>query len=300
MRLWKDSGLRKDAVAGIEERRISIDGLETRYLAAGEGPPLVLLHGAGQSAIDWSRVLASLRRRHRVYAPDLPGAGDSAKPPADYSSAFYARFVAAFLDRLGTGPVALAGNSFGGLVALRLALHAPERVTALGLIDSAGLGRAVNPALLSLLVPGYGESAVLWSKTPLGAAQRSWLRATLMFARPERAPQAWLEEQDRLARIPGFLEATLTQLRAGLDLDGQREVLLPLVPRLPMPALVLWGDRDQVFPAYHARAALCRLRQGRLAIIPDCGHLPQVERPDLFAEALGRFLKGREQPAAAA
>ncbi len=287
-------------MADIEARRVSVQGLETRYLVAGEGPPLVLLHGAGQSAVDWSWTLAALGRGHRVYAPDLPGAGGSAKPPAEYSSAFYARFVAAFLDRLGIGSAALAGNSFGGLVALRLALSDPERVTALGLIDSAGLGRAVNPALLSLLAPVWGESAVLWSKTPLGAAQRSWLRATLMFAGPERAPQAWLEEQDRLARTPGFLEATLTQLRAGLDLDGQREVLLPELPRLTMPTLVLWGERDRIFPVYHARAALRRLREGRLAIIPDCGHLPQVERPDLFNAALRRFLDGRAAATTAA
>lgn len=280
----------RNASAVVEERRIVVAGLSTRYLAAGDGPPLVLLHGDGDSAVSWRWVLPHLARTHRVYAPDLPGFGDSAKPPADYSPAFFASFVAAFLDTLGHARAVVAGNSLGGLVALRLALGDPARVTALGLVNSAGLGRAVNPGLLPLILPGGGELAIAWSKTPLGAEQRAWWRATLLFARPERVPAAWLAEQDRLARLPGFLEATVVSLRAVFDLGGQREVLLEQLPRLPMRTLVVWGRDDLVFPEGQARAAVERLQQGSLALIPDCGHLPHVERPDLFAAALGRFL----------
>ena len=82
----------------FEERHIDVGGLPTRYLTAGTGPPLVLLHGVGDNALNWQWVLPALAGIHRVCAPDLPGSGGSAKPEADYSPAFFTRFVAAFLD----------------------------------------------------------------------------------------------------------------------------------------------------------------------------------------------------------
>ncbi len=274
----------------VEERKIDVEGLPIRYLAAGEGPPLVLLHALGESALDWRWVLPDLASNHHVYAPDLPGFGDSAKPAADYSPAFFARFAGAFLDALEVEHAAVAGNSLGGLAALRLALSEPSRVTALVLVDSAGLGREVNPALRLPALPGHGELAVFWGKTPPGAAGRAWLRVPLLFARPERVPPEWLQEQHRLAQLPGFLEAVVAALRAQIDIGGQREVLLDRLPRLQMPTLIVWGASDRVFPKSQAREAVARLEQGSLELIPDCGHLPHVERPDLFVAALDRFL----------
>src|ERR671911_319451 len=157
----------------VEERRIEVGGLSTRYLEAGAGEPLVLLHALGESAFDWRWVLPTLARTHRVYAPDLPGFGVSAKPAADYSSAFFERFAAGFLDALSLQPAAVVGNSLGGLVALRLVLSEPGRLGALVLVDSAGLGRSVTYALRSLTAPGYGELAIAWAKTPPGAAGRA-------------------------------------------------------------------------------------------------------------------------------
>ncbi len=274
----------------VEERRIDVDGLLTHYLTAGEGPPLVLLHALAESVLDWRWVLPALARTHRVYAPDLPGFGSSARPVSDYSPAFFARFVAAYLDALGIDRAAVVGNSLGGLVALRLALSEPARVSALGLIDSAGLGRGVSYALRSPTLPGYGGLAIAWSKTPLGATQRAWLKANLLFARPRLVPAEWMKEQYRLAQSPGFLEAALAALRAQVDLRGQREVLLDRLPSLEIPTLVVWGASDRVFPASQARDAISRLREGSLELIPACGHLPQVERPDRFVEAFERFL----------
>jgi pimeloyl-ACP methyl ester carboxylesterase len=130
----------------VEERRIEVGGLPTRYLEAGTGEPLVLLHALGESTSDWRWVLPALARTHRVYAPDLPGFGGSSKPAADYSPAFFERFAAGFLDALGLRRAAVVGNSLGGLVALRLALSEPARVGALVLVDSAGLGRSATYA----------------------------------------------------------------------------------------------------------------------------------------------------------
>jgi pimeloyl-ACP methyl ester carboxylesterase len=278
----------------VEEHNIEVAGLPTRYLTAGTGPPLVLLHGAGDNALDWRWVLPALARTHRVYAPDLPGSPDSARPAVDYSPAFFERFVAGFLDALGVERAAVVGNSLGGLVALRLALSEPARVTALVLVDSAGLGRAVNPAFTSVNVFGPFEAAIPFWRTPVGARQRAWGRTALLFAHtPGSVPGEWLAEQCRLALSPGYLEAHLTVLRALVGPFGQREVLVDRLLSLKMPTLVVWGARDRVFPESQARDAVARLQEGSLALIPDCGHMPHVECPDRFLGALEGFLLKR-------
>ena len=130
-------------------------------------------------------------------------------------------------------------------------------------------------------------------RTPIGAHQRAWGRTALLFARPPGSvPREWLAEQCRLAQSPGYLEAHLTALRALVSPLGQREVLVNRLPSLQVPALVVWGARDRVFPESQAREAAARLRKGSLAVIPDCGHLPHIESPDQFVEALDRFLLG--------
>jgi pimeloyl-ACP methyl ester carboxylesterase len=98
--------------------------------------------------------MPALASTHRVYALDLPGSDGSAKPLTDYSPAFFTRFAAAFLDALEIDRATVIGSSLGGLVGLRLALAEPERVTALGLVSSGGLGREVTYALRSLALPG--------------------------------------------------------------------------------------------------------------------------------------------------
>jgi pimeloyl-ACP methyl ester carboxylesterase len=279
---------------GVEKWDVEVDGLPISYLTAGEGPPLVLLHGAGDNALDWRWVMPDLAATHRVYAPDLPGSPDSARPTADYSPAFFERFIAAFVDTLEIGPATFVGNSFGGLIALRLALSEPARVTALVLIDSAGLGRAINPAFTSVNVPGLSEAAISFWRTPVGAYQRAWGRTALLFAHPPRTvPREWLAEQCRLALSPGYLEAHTAVLRALVSPLGQREVLVNRLSSLKIPTLVVWGARDRVFPESQARDAAARLHEGSLAVISDCGHIPHVECPGRFVGVLGKFLSGQ-------
>ena len=200
----------------------------------------MLLHAVGESALDWRWVLPDLTRSRRVYAPDLLGLVGGANKPADYSPAFFERFVAAYFEALEIERAAMVGNSLGGLVALRLALSEPRRVSALSLIGGAGHRRAASYALRSPTLPGYGELAVAWGKAcrrcPTGL-----LESEVPFARPERVPDEWM------------------------------------------------------FPASQAREAVARLRRGSLDLIPDCGHLPQVERPDHLVAALSVFLSGQAQ-----
>src|SRR5215208_2719045 len=252
----------------IEAQTVEVDGLSIRYLTVGEGQPLVLLHGAGDNALDWQWVMPALAATYRVYAPDLPGSPDSVRPAAEYSPAFFEQFTAGFLDALGIERAVFIGNSLGGLIALRLALSQPARITALVLVDSAGLGHVVNPAFTSVNVPGLAEAAMPFWRTPIGANQRAWGRTALLFAHtPENVPRQWIAEQCRLALSSGYLEAHLTVLRTLVRPLGQREMLVDRLPSLEVPTLVIWGARDRVFPESQAIEAVSNLQEGSLALI---------------------------------
>jgi len=266
------------------------------YLVAGAGPELLLLHGVGDSAETWRWTMPALARHYRVYAPSMPGFGQSAVPEADYTPAFFAAFAAAFLDALAIERAAVVGNSLGGLAALRLALAAPDRVSALGLVDSAGLGRELSLALRILTVPGLGRLATLWHRTALGARMWALNVTALLLAHPRRAPTPWREQLYHMARRPGYLEATVASVRGGSTLVGQRrrEILRDALPQLTMPTLIVWGEHDRIVPVKHARAAAARLPGSKLVVLPDCGHLPHVDAPDRFAAIVTDFLQAAE------
>lgn len=269
----------------FDEQYVEVRGVPTRFLLAGKGRPMVLLHADGDNRLDWQWVLESLAMHYCVYAPDFPGFGGTATPP-DCSPEFFEGFVREFLDALRLGACILVGNSLGGLAALRVALHTPDRVSALCLVGSAGLGSAVNPALRQLTVPGVGEAAIWWGRTGIGSVQRLLLRPPLLFANPTRVPLPWLAEQYRLAQLPGFLETTLAALRAQVDLKGQKQVLVNDLPKLSVPTLLVWGDCDLVVSVDQARAAARLLPSGGLEVIAHSGHLPHVEAPEKFVAAL--------------
>ncbi len=271
----------------FDEDRVEVAGAAapTRFLHAGQGPPMVLLHADGENRLDWRWVVDGLATRYEVFAPDLPGFDGAGRPP-DCSPAYFEGFVRGFLDALDLDRVTLVGNSLGGVAALRVALRDEDRVAALCLVGSAGLGTGVSPAMQQLTLPGVGEVAVGWGRTGVGAVQRMLLRVPLLFANPLRVPREWLAEQRRLARLPGFLDTALAALRAQVGPGGQRHVLVGELPRLTTPTLLIWGERDLVVPVDQARAAARLLPHGKLTTIPAAGHLPHVERPDEFLAAI--------------
>ncbi len=273
----------------ISARSIAVNGVISEVLTAGEGPPLVLLHGDGDTPASWQWVFPALARHHRVLAPSLPGHADTDQQQADFTIANMTQFMSSWLDALELDACMVVGNSLGGLLAIRLALDQPKRFSALVLVDSSGLGREIHPMLALMSMPWMGELGIALARLPMGPGQRAMARLTQMFARFDRAPAAWLAEQRRVAAVPGFLEASLAATRAGVRPWGQTEVVLEELHRLAMPTLVIWGANDVVVPAVHGRRAISRLPKAELALIPQCGHLPQVERPSEFLSAVLPF-----------
>ena len=139
-------------VPGLEERFAEIKGVRMRYFVGGEGPPLVLVHGLGGAASNWTELAPLLAARHRVLVPDLPGHGGSTALPGVSGLEPFADRVAAVAEREGMLPAPVVGHSLGGMVVLRLALRRPEAVQALVLAGAAGLsiGNVWGRQLLSI------------------------------------------------------------------------------------------------------------------------------------------------------
>ena len=275
----------------VQQQQININGLSIRYWEAGtEGLPLVLLHGTGESSLDWSWVIPKLAEKYHVYAPDFPGTGDSSKPIREYSLDYLTQFVTDFVQVLNLERIIIAGNSLGGLVSMRFSLSHPEKVAALILVDSSGLGQAIHPLLSTLTIPGYGDVVIQGAKTPWGSMLRSRSRSLVIFNNPAKIPAEWYADQERLAQTYGYLEANLSTLRAQLHPWGQCAVMLDKLKHLKMPTLLIWGMNDLIVPKSHAEAAVKRLPQGKMVLIPNCGHIPNVECPEQFTDAVLEFL----------
>jgi pimeloyl-ACP methyl ester carboxylesterase len=274
----------------LHHNTIDANGYGLHYVTSGDGAPMVLLHGDSASWLDWKWALPGLAARWRVHCPDLPGHGDSGRPAAPYSPRLFTDIVIAFLDALEIERAVLVGHSMGGLVAARTALGQSERISALCLVSSGGLGRFIHPGITAQTLPGVGEACAAFGQTIPGAYQRAWGRAFLLYAPWSGVPPEWVDEQRRLMTLPGFANAALRTRRAAIDLWGQRELVIDELHRLQVPTLVVWGGSDVVVPVSHGYAAAAALPDGRLEVLPGCGHMPHVEAPTAFVDALSRFL----------
>src|SRR6266536_2402450 len=143
-------------LAGLEERFVQVKGVRMRYFVGGSGPPLLLVHGLGGAAANWTELAPLLVRRHRLLVPDLPGHGGSTPLPAVSGLEPFADRVGLVAEREGMLPAPVVGHSLGGLIVLRLALSRPHDVRALVLAGAAGLsignvwGRQLLPLVKSV------------------------------------------------------------------------------------------------------------------------------------------------------
>src|SRR3954454_18058244 len=138
----------------------------------GSGPPLLLIHGIGDSSETWLEVIPELARRHTVIAPDLLGHGESAKPRADYAVAAYACGMRDLLSVLDVDRVTVVGHSLGGGIALQFAYQFPERCERLVLVGSGGIGPEVHPLLRIAAAPGAELGLSVAASAPVRAAMR--------------------------------------------------------------------------------------------------------------------------------
>jgi pimeloyl-ACP methyl ester carboxylesterase len=273
-------------LAGLKERFTEVKGVRMRYFVGGAGPPLILVHGLGGAAANWTELAPLLARRHRLLVPDLPGHGGSEPLPAVSGLEPFADRVALVAQAEGMLPAPVVGHSLGGMVVLRLALRRPADVTAIVLAASAGLsignvwGRNVL-SLFSRVRPGRVAAR------HRGRVSRSPFLRRLVFGFVSVADPVGLTED----AVEGFLAAQLLHT----DVDGAWQALRGDDPRqeladIECPVLVLWGAEDAQLPLGDAFEYTRRLR-ARLRVIPGCGHLLIGERPDVCDRAIEDFLR---------
>ena len=282
------------ASGSTDPGRLRFSTLRTRCgrvstLQAGEGEPLVLLHGLGATKAEFLPTVAALAPAgRRLIAIDLPGFGDSDKPlPASYDAAFFARWVEATLDALEIDRADVLGHSMGGRVALETGMRNPDRVRHLVLMTPSLAWRAGRrwAPYLRLVRPELG----LIQPTPrpviegivrrlIPGARDSWTGAAV-----DEFLRAYLNPRGRVAF---YAAARQIYLERGEGRGGFWTRLEALAPR----SLFIWGRRDQLVPigfARHVRAALPAAEHVEI----DCGHVPQLERPAHTRDAIARFLR---------
>jgi pimeloyl-ACP methyl ester carboxylesterase len=272
-----------------DSRFIQVRGLHVHYQEAGQGEPVfILLHGFASSAFSWREVVEPLAEHGRVIAYDRPAFGLTERPVQwgeqnPYAPEFQPELLVSLMDLLEVERAVLVGNSAGGAVSAQTALQYPDRVEGLVLVD---------PAIYTNGGPG-------WIRALSGTPQMKRLGPLFV-----RAIQNWGEDFGRLAwhdpsRItPEVWEGYTRPLQAenwDLALWEHTRASRPLgieerLAELQLPILVITGDDDRIVPTDESIRLAGELPTASLAVLENCGHVPQEECPDLFMNAVGQWL----------
>jgi pimeloyl-ACP methyl ester carboxylesterase len=251
--------------------------------------PLVLLHGFGSRLETWRAVQDALAVDRRVIAFDHKGFGHSERSDGDYGPEKHARDVLAVLDALGVQRAVIAGHSYGGGVALRVALRAPGRVAGLGLVDAFALQEQVPTSFAWAKAPGLGEFifTTLFVEMP-------GEKYVLAFHDGQRfATAEVLDEVRALQQRPGSTFAELMTVR-GMDYAHVQAAYGRATANVPR--VVVWGESDRVTPLAQGKK-LAALMDAPLVVVPACGHVPSWERPSAVQDALRGVLAAADRAA---
>jgi len=258
-------------------RDVAARGARIRFVEAGSGPPLVLVHDYLASRVAWDDVLPRLATSFRVIVPDLPGFGESEKPPPGryrYDFDAFSESVVDLLAAIGLGRVSLCGHAMGGAVALTIAASHAHLVDRLVLVNP--LVYPPRPDALSRIagVPFLGP---LVFKQLYGRA--------LFRTRFSSSAAARREQLFEIFDVPAAREAAYATMCAMLD----TRPLTASIPRVTAPTLVAWGRSNRASPVEQGRRLARELRGARFEVF-DCGPSPAEEVPEAFASAVSAFL----------
>jgi len=274
------------AAAGVTPQFEVVEGVRLRYVRAGTGPAVVLLHGFASSIFTWRDVVPALARGHDVVALDLPNFGGSAIHP-DLPPAAYPRLVTGLMNRLGLDRASLVGNSLGGGTAVLVAAHHPERVDHLVLIDSVGYNLAAKDRPFLLRATGWKPVSRVVEALPVRRAVVT-LALRQVFHDDRLVTAERIDEYVAPLLRPGAVAAAQILLASGDDMG-----LPGIVARVRAPTLVIWGRQDRWVPVEQADRFLATIPGSRKVVIEGCGHLPQEERPAEVVRLLEEFLPVR-------
>ena len=274
---------------------LDVEGMRVHCLTSGEGGvPIVLLHGGGvdSATLSWGEIIGRVALRHQIFAPDLPGYGQTEKPDIQYTMEFYIQFVEHLLEELKLDRVSLVGQSLGGAIALGLTLDAPERVEKLVLVDTYGIqDKAVSHRLAYLYVhlPGLAELSN-WLMGKNRALVRWVLLAGIIY-NPAHLSEELVDQCYQAVREKGAGKAFLSLQRSEVGWHGVRSNFTPRLCDVTVPTLLVHGAEDRSVPLACAKRAHALIAGSQLYVMQECRHWPQGENPDEFSRVMEGFLE---------
>ena len=264
---------------------VDANGVKTNYLEAGEGAPVVLVHGSGPGVTayaNWRLVLPALAEEFRVVAPDMVGFGFTERPAdAEYNVQTWADQVVGLLDSLGIEKASVVGNSFGGAIGLRMAVQHPARVDKLVLMGSMGVDFPITDGLERV-----------WGYEPSFENMR---RVLDVFAYDRKlVPDELAEVRYRASMQPGFQDSYGSMFPAPRQrwVDAMR-TSDDEIRGIAHQTLIVHGREDQVIPLETSITLLQLIDNADLHVFSHCGHWSQIERSAQFNRLVRDFLAGR-------
>ena len=279
-----------EAFERIPIHTVEVNGEHVAYLDIGQGQPVILIHGFGGSMWQWEHQQQPLSAEFRLITPDLIGSGLSTKPDIEYRPEQMLEYFIGFMDALRIRQATLVGNSMGAGLAIGMALTYPDRVSQLVLID--GLPANVRDRLTSPSIKrALDTAAPSWL-----ASFGNWLFGGVMIASvleeivhdPALLTPAVIERSNRNRQRPGVIPPLMT-VRDTLPL--WESGFAKRIGEIRHPTLILWGEEDRVFPLPIGEDLQRTIKGSALVRIPNAGHIPQWERPDLANRAMIEFLR---------
>lgn len=271
-------GLSTAQATNIVEKDIEVYGFNMHYAEAGQGPPVIVLHGLWGGRNEWDRNIEALAADFRMIVVDQIGFHGSDKPDISYHNALLGQFLAGFIEAMDIPRAILMGQAMGANTATYMAVHYPHLVERLILVDGAGYR---NPSR-DLAKPPSEQQLRFYrvaTGTTLGATQnflkrRVFNKALVTESWAEEAFTMWL----RSAR------AIQGMLRDGGDVTEEE------MQTISVPTLIIWGQEDAVFPIRNADRLSQDIKGAIKVVFPETGHLSQLEKPEAFNKIVRDFL----------
>jgi pimeloyl-ACP methyl ester carboxylesterase len=271
-------------VAGIalKPRTIDAGGIQTSYLEAGAGQPVVMLHGSGpgvSAMANWQYNIGALSHRFRVLAPDIVGFGATTRPDdIVYSLRTWTDHVWAFLDAHGIEKASIVGNSLGGRIALQMATDRPDRISKMVLMGAPGVGMTLTDGL-----------AALRAYQPSHDAMRDLLR-NYFAVDPAMITDELVAIRYEASIANGAYEAYRAMFFDPRHTGSELSISAEEVRAIATPTLLVHGREDKVVPVQVSVTMLGLLPNADLHVFSACGHWTQIERADEFSALVADYL----------
>ena len=254
---------------------MQVGNLHIRYVDAGSGEPVLLIHGLGGSIESWTNNIGELAKSLRMIAVDLPGFGMSDKPKMSYTIKFFRDFVVQFLKLLQLKQASIVGSSLGGQVAAEVAISHPSLIKKLVLISPAGA-----------FPPSFRGSPALWKYVKvINAKSAHQVKQALSVLDNKPVDDSYAQLVYQKLLMPGAKEAFLSALEG----SARAPRLNNRLHRIKSPTLLLWGKEDYMIPVKFVEPFV-QMKNCRIVMIENCGHRPHFARPELFNRIVVEFL----------